>query len=264
MLRRCEPRSSDWRCPPPSFGRVAPGSGGAGGNPTYSFNNGQEAIFGIQPIPEVFDTIELFDTICSNYNEYTWREYTLEATSQTAYLRHLDTILYLHLHVMSSNTATFDANKTNFGGQTFDSVYCSVDGLTMPECPFTRNHYRFIGWSRAKTGTEAAIYQPGDVVRTSGNITFYARWQDTTVAIPVVEAEAVSLWPNPNTGLFNVTLGMGHEAQLFVMDAVGRTLLRENIMNGTAKIDLTGLPAGTYTIQVRGPMGIYNRQVIKQ
>ena len=44
-----------------AMNNLAPGSGGAGGNATYTFNSGQGAIFGIQPVPEVFDTIVLYD-----------------------------------------------------------------------------------------------------------------------------------------------------------------------------------------------------------
>lgn len=43
-------------------------------------------------------------------------------------------------------------------------------------------------------------------------------------------------------------------------------MLREdypNVMGGMAKIDLSNLPAGLYTLLIRTDHGTYNRQIIK-
>lgn len=247
-----------------AMNNLAPGSGGAGGNATYTFNDGQEAIFGIQPIPEVFDTIELYDTICNNYSGYIWQEYTLEPISQDVYLRHLDTVLYLHLHVMQSNIVSFDANKTNFGGVTIDSVYCPIDGIIMPECTFTRNKYRFIGWSRTKNDADSPLYQPGEVVYMSGNITFYARWQDTSASVAMTEGEEVNLWPNPTKDEINFSLKGAERISVSIIDAWGRVVIEGETVANNGKIFLTNLPAGSYTVVARTSDAVYKKQIIKQ
>ena len=246
---------------------LAPRAGGAGGNATYTFNSGQEAIFGIQPVPELFDTIEVYDTICSNYTLYENHGYTLPVGNQTTYLRYLDTIFHLHLYVISTNIVTFSSN-VGITSAIEEHEYCSADGVQMIECSFTRNNYHFIGWSTQKNGTPDTLYQPGDLVYTHGNVLFYARWEkNSSEAIPAVEEEVVKLWPNPTTGELIITVGIGHYAEILVIDASGRTMLRAdypNCMGGETKISLADLPDGAYTVQVRTPMGIYNRRIIKQ
>jgi len=250
-----------------AMNNLAPGSGGAGGNATYTFNYDQGAIFGIQPVPEVFDTVEVYDTICSNYTSYSMYEYTLPVAECDTHLRHLDTIFILHLRTVLSNMVTFSSNTGGFG-QTESHEYCYVDGVVMPECGFTKNGYHFIGWSLQKNGTPDTLYQAGDLVYLNANITLYARWQkDSEVPIIMVENDVINLWPNPTTGVFFVSLDEGECAEILVIDASGRTLLREIRTLGTdevVKISISDLPDGSYTVQVRTSVGVYNRRVIKQ
>ena len=100
------------------------------------------------------------------------------------------------------------------------------------------------------------------------NVTFFARWErNSSVGVSDVEDDVVSLWPNPTTGEVVVSLGVGHYAEILVIDASGRTILREdypNSMGGEAKISLSDLPDGAYTVQVRTSVGLYNRRIIKQ
>ena len=250
-----------------AMNNLAPGSGGAGGNVTYTFNQGQGAIFGIQPIPETFDTIELYDTVCTNYTVYENYGYTLPLVSCDTNLRYLDTIIKLHLQVDEANHVTYSSNSSGFG-QMVENTYCHADGVEMIECPFTRNGYYFIGWSTENAGPIDTLYQPGQVVFLQGNAVLFARWKkrDSTPVLEV-EDDVVGLWPNPTTGEITVTLRLGHEAQILVIDAMGRTVLREdypNMMNGGAKLSLQELPDGIYTLQVKTEVGAYNRRIIKQ
>lgn len=250
-----------------AMNNLAPRIGGSGGNATYTFNSGQEAIFGIQPVPEVFDTIELYDTICTNYTTYENHGYSLQVRNQTAYLRYLDTIFHLHLQVMPTNVVSYSSN-IGITSDVEEYQYCAVDSIEMIECPFTRNNYHFIGWSTMKNGTPDTLYQPGNRIHMHSNVTFFARWErNSSVGVSDVEDDVVSLWPNPTTGEVVVSLGVGHYAEILVIDASGRTILREdypNSMGGEAKISLSDLPDGAYTVQVRTSVGVYNRRIIKQ
>lgn len=250
-----------------AMSNLAPGSGGAGGNATYTFNLDQSAIFGIQPLPEVFDTVAVYDTVCSDRTSYQFAGYNLSVANQTTFLHWLDTVFELHLQVVLTNFATFSENKGQLGGQMFDVEYCYPDGLVMPECPYSKTNCRFVGWSRNRNGNDAPIYQMGDTVNTRGNITYYARWQDTTVAIETVAVDDIALWPNPTRGTLTLSLGTAADAQVMVLDAVGRTVLRTDVRptaDGSAKILLADLPDGLYTVQVRTSSSVFNQRVIKQ
>ena len=244
---------------------LAPRVGGSGGNATYTFNSGQEAIFGIQPVPELFDTIEVYDTICTNYTSYENHGYSLQVQNQTTYLRYLDTIIHLHLNVMQANMVSYSSN-VGISSAVEEYQYCFADGIEMIECPFTRNNYHFIGWSTTKNGTPDTLYQPGNVVYMHGNVTLFARWEkNSTQGVSEAEDEMVNLWPNPTSG--EVTVMLGECAEILVIDASGRTMLREECPNsrgGEVKISLADLPDGVYTVQVRTSEGVYNRRIIKQ
>lgn len=247
-----------------SMSNLAPGAGGAGGNATYTFNLNQSAIFGIVPIPETFDTVEVWDTACTNQSRYEFYEYTLPVANCDTLLRHLDTIFYLHLRRVSTYMLTF---RPNYGtGTEFEKRYCFKDSVVMPECPFTRDRYVFKGWCQSKRGDDT-IYQSGESVKLYGHLIFYALWRDTTVGIDVVDEEGFFLWPNPTAGEVNIVLPTADDVQVMVVDAVGRVVLRRDCRDERRQglqISLAGLPAGIYTVQMRTSTDTYNRRIVKQ
>lgn len=247
-----------------AMNNLAPGSGGIGGNATYSFNLEQGAIFGIQPVPEVFDTVDVYDTVCTNYSSYTLHEYTLPVANCDTTLRHLTTILRLHLKVVTSNTITYTSNTGGFG-QVENHEYCSADGAVLIDCPFSRNNYHFIGWSLQRTGTPDTLYQPGDTVRLNRNTNLYARWQkNTTEGVDEVEENALNLWPNPTEEDINFSLTNAEDITVNVIDAWGRVAIQRQLVGDKAKISLKKLPAGVYTVVVYTSDKVYKRQVIKK
>ena len=248
-----------------AMNNLAPGSGGAGGNATYSFNSDQGALFGIQPVPEVFDTIVLHDTICTNYTTYESHGYQLPVVNSDTNLRHLDTIFSLHLRVIGSNIVSYSSNQ-GLTSAISDFEYCPADGIELIECPFTRNKYHFVGWSTQRGGNTDSLYQPGQILHHQGNVTLYARWEkDSDVDVSDVEYdEAFTLWPNPTAGDVSIRLDAGQGVEVVVYDDLGRTMLREDRCGPVTKIPLSGLPDGVYTVRVSTENGVYNRRIIKQ
>lgn len=248
-----------------SINNIAPGSGGTGGNATYTFNDDQGAIFGIRPsFVEVFDTVDYFDSICSDSQYIDFHEYHLHVATMDTLLRHLDTIFNYHLKIIGQKNIMLDPNIP--GKDPKMVKYCPATGYTFPECEDTRDGHMFMGWCHSPLG-EDTIYQPGQHINLNVNRSFTALWLDTTfyAGIGEVDEEAIKLWPNPTTEELSVSLPF-HTATLTVLDALGRTILREdypNVMGGMAKIDLSNLPAGLYTLLIRTDHGTYNRQIIK-
>lgn len=249
-----------------AINNLAPGGGGAGSSASHTYNLWQGAIFGLVPIPETFDTVEMYDTVCSGKPYYSFREYSMPVGTYDTHLRYFDTVFFIHVTRVGNSLLTFNPNGAQ--GEAFEFQYCYLDSVQMPECPFTVPGFRFRGWSKNRRGTGSdPIYKAGEVVKLLGNRTFYAIWVDSSVGVTNVEEDPVTLWPNPTSGELFVSFSAGHSAQILVVDAMGRTLLREdcpNTMNGGVKISLKDLPDGLYTVQVKTPVGIYNRRIIKQ
>lgn len=252
-----------------AMSNLAPGAGGYGGNATYTFNLDQGAIFGIQPVLEDFDTVDMYDTICSNYERYNYEEYIFPAAACDTFMRHLDTVFRLHLEVVTSHTLTYHANYGGFSAATNSSQYCRYDPVVFPECEFTRSGFLFEGWSRGRNrASNEPIYQPGDTIFISGNVTFYARWRDSNaVAIADVDDDGIALWPNPATDKVTIDFGQPVSASVVIFDMLGRSVLSVNHTNGDTprvEIPLEGLREGAYTVQIRTSKGLYNRRIIKQ
>ncbi|MBR1765918.1 MAG: thiol protease/hemagglutinin PrtT [Bacteroidales bacterium] len=248
---------------------LAPGTGGAGGNATYTFNLSQAAIFNIFPgQTETFDTVAVEDSTCTLSPTFSFFEYDLPTVDMDTLLHHLDTVFRLHLHIINSRTVTLQPNYKNESPLSFS--FCPRDGFVFPECPFRKPNHIFAGWCHSKTGDEE-IYQPGQHIDLNKGRTFYALWIDmSTLAIESspdnLADDAMTLWPNPNSGELHIDLRPGVGGTLLVIDAMGRTVLREecpNTVDTTAKISLESLPAGAYTVQLRTEKGICNKRIIK-
>lgn len=243
---------------------MAPGRGGTGGNETYTFNQGQSAIFGLEPEPQHLDSVTVVDTFCTGTTYFQFYEHSIRAKEDTFLLVHLDTVFTLILHKMSSQKAFFSANGAQ--GSTQSQVYCPADGLTMPTCPFTRPGYRFRGWCEyVRVTNDYPLYRPGEVVRIWSNITYYAIWQDSAsaAAIETVDDSEVHLWPNPAHDRVNIALTDGGAAQIVLYDRLGRVMLQRDILKDD-QIDLSGLSAGLYAVRVATPKGVSIKHVIKQ
>ena len=242
---------------------IAPGSGGIGGNATYSFNQGQGAIIGIVPIPEHFDSVAINDTACLGSGYYHFHDYEFPLVTDTVEAVWLDTVYTIFLKIINQRTLYLNAN----GGTGFasDVDFCPIDGVVLPECNYTRSGYYFIGWGEKRNGN-SVIYHPGDTLHIRGSKTVYAQWSTNNAITDVDNAEPITLWPNPTTGDVSVSVNMGHVMQVSVIDDLGRTMIRKDNPDSDEdiKLSLADLPNGVYTIQVKSASGIYNNRIIKQ
>ena len=248
---------------------LAPGAGGAGGNATYTFNRNQGAIFDIIPIHETFDSCTIYDTMCTGPEEYTFHSYSFPAQSDTLTAIWLDTVYTIHLTVMNTKILYMDPNGGT--GGTTSMYFCPAGGLIAPETYSTRSGYDFIGWGFKRFGNDV-IYAPGDTIWLYTSKTIYAQWRDTNnrpqpEGIDDVDNDMITMWPNPTMGEVAITLNLGANAQIIVIDAMGRVVRREDCpghIGHVAKISLADLPDGVYTIQVKTSESVYNKRIIKQ
>jgi hypothetical protein len=78
-----------------------------------------------------------------------------------------------------------------------------------------------------------------------------------------IETSVFSLSPNPTSGLFEI----GNTSGIFmvkVLDLTGRVVAVKDLQTGTASLDLTALPAGTYLVQVHTKNAVSVKRLIKE
>jgi Secretion system C-terminal sorting domain len=77
-----------------------------------------------------------------------------------------------------------------------------------------------------------------------------------------VELPPFPLYPNPTTGLVQLT-GLGEGAQVTVVDALGRTVVKTmNATSNTVDLDLSAQPKGLYLVQVRAGEALNTQRLV--
>ena len=241
---------------------IAPGGGGAGGNSTYTFNQGQTAVFDVKPIPQSFDTIDIYDTLCPTDVSYEFYEYSLYPRVGVTTVVHLETVYNIHLAMADMRYAYLDANGGT--GATRTVSFCTVRGLKLPENTFfTREGWEFRGWCLNEEGHDI-IYQPGDTIPIRTSKFVYAIWRHPgDVDIQTSTENDIAVWPKIASESLNISLPSDAETSVTVIDTYGRVVIEQRTVGGKAKIPLDRLPAGTYTVLVINSGTRYNTRIIK-
>ncbi|MBR1785061.1 MAG: thiol protease/hemagglutinin PrtT [Bacteroidales bacterium] len=242
---------------------LAPQGSGTGGNATNTYNYNQGAIFGIKPLPEVFDTISFDVELCAG-ESFKIYDFSVAAANVDTFLHHLDTVVSLHIKKRDIDHALFNSNVGSIG-KNIVVDYCSLRGVVAPECTFVREGRHFSGWGDKKAAPEK-VYLPGDTIAASGSPMFYAVWVDSS-KLDIVELSdgESAVWPNPANSVVNVSLpqGSGH-VQAQVVDAVGRVLISVNLVGQSGQIDVSQLPNGVYLLTLSSDGDIRKHRIIKQ
>ena len=79
-----------------------------------------------------------------------------------------------------------------------------------------------------------------------------------------VNETRIALYPNPNNGLFDVTLSNNYLLNsVAIYDIAGRLVYeQDDINNDVLKIDLTSSNSGIYTVVVNSEIGIFNSKIV--
>lgn len=72
-------------------------------------------------------------------------------------------------------------------------------------------------------------------------------------------AAAVQVWPNPARDVVNVDAGNAGPLDITLLDAVGRVVRTARLATGTTTFDVSGLPAGLYTLRATGAAAFTRR-----
>jgi hypothetical protein len=71
----------------------------------------------------------------------------------------------------------------------------------------------------------------------------------------------VSIYPNPSNGLVNLTVAKYNNANVQVVNSVGKVVFNENISSAENKIDLTKFTNGLYIVTVTSPEFTYTEKI---
>ncbi len=246
---------------------VAPRHGGIGSNATHSFNSEQQAIFRILPVPEHFDSVTIYDTICRDMTTYTFHEYNFNAnTDDTVYTAvWLDTVFTINLTRIAVRRLYVNPNGGT--GSNYEIKFCPNDGVTIPVCRYTRENHIFVGWAFNPYQYDT-LYQAGDHLHLYTSQTIYAIWRDTTVSEPPVsidieDGDEPSIAPNPAVDRIHFSLDNDEDVTINIIDSYGRVVIQKKAIGRKAEIMLDKLPSGSYTVQIITSDSEYKRRIIK-
>ena len=68
---------------------------------------------------------------------------------------------------------------------------------------------------------------------------------------PQNENTVVRMYPNPASNVLNIALEGSEVNEVVIIDIYGKTVVRNNVADGTNSLDISSLPAGMYFVQLR-------------
>ena len=71
------------------------------------------------------------------------------------------------------------------------------------------------------------------------------------VAINTADEGSIHLFPNPASNVLNIALEGSEVNEVVIIDIYGKTVVRNNVADGTNSFDISSLPAGMYFVQLR-------------
>jgi hypothetical protein len=163
----------------------------------------------------------------------------------------------------SSGSPVFNSNGLIFGTLTGGGSCCIVDGCgwqtgDAPEGPTYADSYGKVSMHWTSNGTTAANQlKPWLDPTNSGVTTLAGSFVCTPNGIEEHQLDNyVTIYPNPNNGLFNISVELGKTDDLFinVYNIVGQTISNKKVNNtigGTYSIDLTTNPSGIYFVEIK-------------
>jgi hypothetical protein len=104
-------------------------------------------------------------------------------------------------------------------------------------------------------------YQNGDSFQPDG-ISVVSEIKLSPLGLPGFEQSAINLFPNPTTGLLQIT-GIEGDYSVEVFNVV-QELVHTTNLTGNGQIDLTALPKGVYMVKIKTNSFYLTRKVVLQ
>lgn len=229
----------------------------------WDFGDGSEAYTVASPIHQYADTgvyTVTYDIIDENgyYSEYTQDVY-ITANADSCLLFFPDTIGGTKAVTAKFHNLTGDDGSDwvwNFGDS--KATYKGAKGYITHEYTNPgQYHVTAINSKGEGYAQDIEVGNDGTVLLLKG----YAI-KGNTSALNKVEAENIKTYPNPATEVLNIRV-LDNNSNVTIFAANGQKVLDKNYNAGVAKINVSYLPAGVYSVRVSGNGKVYTGKFVK-
>lgn len=165
------------------------------------------------------------------------------------------TILCTPVLVEIGSAGFVDVNASAFDNGSYDN--CGITNMSVTPSHFT--------WA-----DEGFVDVEFSVSDASGNTDYCITYVEVVnlTATEDVELQAgLSIFPNPNSGVFQVALTgevFREDVQMRITNMVGRELLKHQVTEGTRSIDLSEFPKGIYLLSLQKENAVVTQKIIVQ
>lgn len=146
-----------------------------------------------------------------------------------------------------------------------DTSYTTVPLLNDVE--LIRTQYEYYDYASSNLPvfihTDLIIQPPGGSPLIQNTIVLSSVQPTEFVGTSELIADQITLSPNPVNNVLNVTVDMGEETTLSILDQGGRTLFNTTFTNNT-QIDMSGFDAGIYFVQITNSLGSATKTVVRK
>jgi hypothetical protein len=137
---------------------------------------------------------------------------------------------------------------------------------------FTRVQFEYYDMDDTNNGLPIFVHTSGTLAPTSGGTPLFdfslvmsIEEPTTPVGLNEIEFVAGNIYPNPVEDLLNIDLfNIDTEANLAIVDAMGRVVLNETLNTAQNNIDISSLNEGVYFVKIAQDGKIMTRKVVKQ
>ena len=158
------------------------------------------------------------------------------------------------------STERYDRYTTDYGCDSIISLVITVNhsGYSYEEDTAYNAFYTWHGQTCTSTGAYIdTLPAHGEFCDSIYILNLYV--MDTTEGIELSEMGEISLYPNPTTGVLNISAD--NVVRVDVLDLVGRTVAR---FENTNRFDISRLPAGAYTLRIATTDRVMVSKVVKR
>ena len=158
------------------------------------------------------------------------------------------------------STERYDRYTTDYGCDSIISLVITVNhsGYSYEEDTAYNAFYTWHGQTCTSTGAYIdTLPAHGEFCDSIYILNLYV--MDTTEGIVLSEMGEISLYPNPTTGVLNISAD--NVVRVDVLDLVGRTVAR---FENTNRFDISRLPAGAYTLRIATTDRVMVSKVVKR
>lgn len=86
-----------------------------------------------------------------------------------------------------------------------------------------------------------------------------------SLSVTSIDKRELSIYPNPNNGVFTINIPTNKQAEIMITDINGRVLYKEQVANKEKyTINISNKPNGIYMLQLTTAEGIYHTKVLVQ